>query len=88
MTRGKEVQDFIKENKKTARERFIEAGYSFGFDYYGRIIYAISKVNNNKIVMFDLEDREYSVRFNDDATYVDAKLHKLITYQLEELGWL
>lgn len=72
----------------TARQMFEETGYEVGFDYYGRFLYAIAKGTKQINITFDLKNKEYTVRINRYATNVNAELHKLITYQLKELGWL
>ena len=74
---------------KTARELFEELGYEYNrynnsikyFDNSGTSFWYCS-------ITFDLTNKEYSVRENDDYTSVDVKLHKAITKQMEELGWL
>lgn len=72
---------------KTAKELFNELGYDYNKDdniieYFarGEVWYCY--------VTFDLINEEYSVNENNDFGYVDAKLHRCITKQMEELGWL
>ena len=73
------------EKMKTARERFEEAGWHFEYDNEVGIEYSFPFFT---YIKFFKESREYYVIWNGDYAYVDMKLHKLITYQLEELGWL
>ena len=72
---------------KTAREMFSELGYEC--NKYDNIIEYFTKSKGwYCYVTFDLAHEEYFVNENNDFGYVDAKLHRAITKQMEELGWL
>ena len=87
-TRGKEVQDFIKENKKTAREMFEDNGWE-QTKYDNKVImYEISIGAFRYTIEFDLVCEVYIYRCGNVCEIVDMTTHKLIQYQLEELGWL
>lgn len=87
-TRGKEIQDFIKSQKKTARQMFEEAGYKYTYcendenddeciDYYDDKKY--------QSIVFRLRKKRYAVY---GTIGVDMETHKLIVAQCKELGWL
>lgn len=63
----------------TAKEMFEELGYEAESD--DEIIHYKNDLDN---VMFYIDHEEYT----NDVFYVDSKLHKAITQQMSELGWL
>lgn len=67
----------------TAREMFEKANYYF----FGTDMLGITFMHKNTLdkIYFSNEDRDYG---SDDVIYVDMKLHKAISKQIEELGWL
>lgn len=96
-TRGKEVQDFIKANKKTASEMFEEAGYHLAFIYVNEymqktIYYKADEQYHTQITFYVGLDKGKVVSCEGYSVIsdlvVDMDTHKLITYQLKELGWL
>lgn len=70
---------------KSARELFKEAGFEYEDCIEGKIIYF--NENTEVQIEFNLEEKTYEV-FELFKYSVGMKLHKLINYQLEELGWL
>ena len=70
---------------KTAREMFEELGFKQEIDEY-YIIYEFMGVNGMSVYFY--KHREiYDVR-GLGYTTINAEIHKAITKQLEELGWL
>lgn len=63
----------------TAKEMFEELGYEAESD--DDIIHYKNDLDN---VMFYIDHEEYT----NDVFCVDSKLHKAITQQMSELGWL
>ena len=85
------------ENKLTAREMFEELGYSKTIFPNGTIQYEKVKKEKTSRVRFYLEDKVYSAYYTDLSEngveirqmtrLINAKLHKAINKQVEELGW-
>lgn len=74
---------------KTAKEKFEESLWKQIICDSEEIVYEYrhNKCFHFKIV-FDLVCKKYSYTCHNDFNLVDMQTHKLITYQLEELGWL
>ena len=72
----------------TAKEMFEALGYKFNqksdFDFRW--------INKDFFIYFDLNYSNYSVCFNNvnknDNPDISIKLHKAITQQMKELGWI
>ena len=69
---------------KTAKEMFYELGYERDDRYADRIVYYDSDYR----VVFNLVSRGYMFGDHSYCCYVDIELHRAITKQMEELGWL
>ena len=78
-------------NTKSAEEMFSDLGF-YRLDYPGTIEYSIS--DNEEIVigpntiLFEFDDKEVSLFDGSDHVLLNMNLFKVITRQLEELGWL
>lgn len=79
----------------TAQEMFEELGYKYTRKCYSMYCDLIVYTNTYYVskeckieVSFDLTLKEYSVIENYRSALIDTKLHKAITKQIEELGWL
>ena len=78
-------------NIKSAEELFSDLGF-YHLDYPGTIEYSIS--DNEEIVigpntiLFEFDDKEVSLFDGSDHILLNMNLFKVITRQLEELGWL
>ena len=78
-------------NIKSAEELFSDLGFNH-WDYPGTIEYSIS--DNEEIVigpntiLFEFDDKEVSLFDGSDHVLLNMNLFKVITRQLEELGWL
>ena len=78
-------------NTKSAEEMFSDLGFDC-WDYPGAIEYSIS--DNEEIVIglntifFEFDDKEVSLFDGSDHVLLNMNLFKVITRQLEELGWL
>ena len=69
----------------TAKERFKEAGFEYEDCVKGKIIYF--NENTEVQIEFNLEEKTYEI-FELFNYSVDMEKHKLVNYQLQELGWL
>lgn len=77
---------------KSARDMFNDLGYR-RFDYPGTVEYSIpndadSIVIGPNTVLFEFDDKEVSLFDGSDHVLLNMNLFKVITRQLEELGWL
>lgn len=78
-------------NIKSAEELFSDLGF-YRLDYPGTIEYSI--LDNEEIVigpntlLFEFDDKEVSLFDGSDHVLLNMNLFKVITRQLEELGWL
>ena len=78
-------------NTKSAEEMFSDLVF-YRLDYPGTIEYSIS--DNEEIVigpntiLFEFDDKEVSLFDGSDHVLLNMNLFKVITRQLEELGWL
>ena len=79
---------------KSAREMFEELGYTYE-ESNGEVIaykYYIADSHDEDAysheIAFCLNMRKYCIIENLGGLYVDPKIHRAITKQLEELGWL
>ena len=81
---------------KTAREMFEELGYHLDPNPYpsGWMIYLSLNDGSDWIssISFILDDKSYSCVCHDgyetSSLFIDIPLHKAITQQMKELGWL
>ena len=85
------MQDTHRRDAKSAKEMFSDLGF-YCLDYPGMIEYSISDdeeivVGPNKI-LFEFDDKEVSLFDGSDHVLLNMNLFKVITRQLEELGWL
>lgn len=71
----------------TAQEMFEHLGYKLEQDN-GKIIRYTLKIFAGTEVVFDMYRKHYYVSTIGRSLYVDIKLHKAITQQLIELGWI
>ena len=78
-------------NTKSAEEMFSDSGFD-RWDYPGTIEYSISDneeiVIGPNIILFEFDDKEVSLFDGSDHVLLNMNLFKVITRQLEELGWL
>ena len=78
-------------NIKSAEGLFSDLGF-YRLDYPGTIEYSI--LDNEEIVigpntiLFEFDDKEVSLFDGSDHVLLNMNLFKVITRQLEELGWL
>ena len=85
------MQDIHRRDIKSAEEMFSDLGFNH-WDYPGTIEYSIS--DNEEIVigpntvLFEFDDKEVSLFDGSDHVLLNMNLFKVITRQLEELGWL
>ena len=85
------MQDIHRRDVKSAEEMFSDLGFNH-WDYPGTIEYSIS--DNEEIVigpntiLFEFDDKEVSLFDGSDHVLLNMNLFKVITRQLEELGWL
>ena len=85
------MQDIHRRDVKSAEEMFSDLGF-YRLDYPGTIEYSIS--DNEEIiigpntVLFEFDDKEVSLFDGSDHVLLNMNLFKVITRQLEELGWL
>ena len=85
------MQDIYRRDIKSAEEMFSDLGFNH-WDYPGTIEYSIS--DNEEIVigpntiLFEFDDKEVSLFDGSDHVLLNMNLFKVITRQLEELGWL
>lgn len=89
MTEGRQVQDFIKSQQKTAREAFEELDYQLVRDDKHFLKYERNWDNVKFVVVFDKYLESYtSYEKANSRFFIDAELNKVIQHQLRELGWL
>ena len=78
-------------NIKSAEEMFSDLGFNH-WDYPGTIEYSISDdeeiVTGPNTILFEFDDKEVSLFDGSDHVLLNMNLFKVITRQLEELGWL
>ena len=77
---------------KSAKEMFSNLGF-YCLDYPGTIEYSISDDEDSIVigpdtVLFEFDDKEVSLFDGSDNVLLNMNLFKVITRQLEELGWL
>lgn len=88
MTEGRQVQDFIKSQKKTARERFEEAGWTYK-EYIEAYYHGIEYSKDDLIITFDISEKGISSSSKYDSLFIiDMETLKLIIAQCKELRWL
>lgn len=74
-----------------AEEMFKELGYKLTKNNESKIEYTITstfKAFVDTVVSFDICERLYYVSSLGSATLISPNIHKAITKQMEELGWL
>ena len=78
-------------NTKSTEEMFSDLGFDH-WDYPGTIEYSISDdeeiVIGPNTILFEFDDKEVSLFDGSDHVLLNMNLFKVITRQLEELGWL
>lgn len=67
----------------TAKEMFEELGYE-----YERNEYSINCETGSGGVHFNLEYKHYTIEDSVSILKLDIDLHKAITKQMQELGWI
>ena len=85
------MQDIHRRDIKSAEEMFSDLGFNH-WDYPGTIEYSISDdeeiVTGPNTILFEFDDKEVSLFDGSDHVLLNMNLFKVITRQLEELGWL
>ena len=85
------MQDIHRRDVKSAEEMFSDLGFNH-WDYPGTIEYSISDdeeiVTGPNTILFEFDDKEVSLFDGSDHVLLNMNLFKVITRQLEELGWL
>ena len=85
------MQDIHRRDAKSAEEMFSDLGFNH-WDYPGTIEYSISDdeeiVTGPNTILFEFDDKEVSLFDGSDHVLLNMNLFKVITRQLEELGWL
>ena len=85
------MQDIHRRDVKSAEEMFSDLGFNH-WDYPGTIEYSISDdeeiVIGPNTILFEFDDKEVSLFDGSDHVLLNMNLFKVITRQLEELGWL
>ncbi len=69
----------------TAREMFKELDFIIDDETSIRIEYE-NDYDSNEYIFFDKKDKDYIV--SEEIRYISVDLHKAITQQMKELGWL